>query len=856
MRFILRMVRREARASWKRLLFFFLCVGLGVGAIITIRSVIQSVRDGLVREARTLTAADVLIATNRPLEAAEQARIDGRLADARAGRQSRSIETATMVRPSAGTRPVARVAEVQGVDAAFPLYGQVTLRGGAGYTHDLLRDGGALVRPELLAHLGVGVGDRLRIGERDFTIRGVVLSEPGRRVGAFSLGPRVLVDLADLERSGLLQFGSRARHRTMVQVPDPAIDGLVRQLRADFPRQFVSVSSYRTAQDNIGEDLQRAEDYLSLVGFVMVVLGGLGVWSVTRVFVRQKMHAVAVLKCVGASTGQLLAVYVAQVLVMSLVGSVVGAVIAALALRAIPASVVASLPGTVLALQPSAVLQGMAVGVLVSFLFSFVPLLDVRAVKPLLLLRDERPAAAGPRRGGRLLSRWGGRFDAATVATTVLVGLALAGVSTWQAGSTRVGLIVTGGLLTVAVALSVVGRLLVRLVRPLRRVSWFPLRHALTSIGRPGNQTQVILVAVGLGAFFILGVRALQSNLLDELSLDLRSGGADLFLIDIQPAQAEAVRAFVAERLPGQPSRVVPVLRARVTGVHGRSLSLDSADEVRGQGSLAREYVLTYRGRLEANETIVAGRFWPDTPASTPEVSIEESLRDRFGFSLDDRIRFDILGRVVEARVTSVRRVVWSDTRAGGFMFVFRPGTLERAPGTFIATVQGPTDPAARARLQGELAMRFPNVSAIDVLEVARTVESVLGNVTLAVSVVGAVALLSGLLILAGTVAMTKFERLHDAAVFKTLGASNTTMTGMVAIEYGALGLLGGLVGAIAALLLTWVVSQQVLEIRWRPAPGLLALGVLATAVLSAAVGVISSLDVLRRKPLAILRAE
>jgi putative ABC transport system permease protein len=854
MRFILRMARREARASWRRLLFFFLCVGLGVGAIVTIRSVIQSVREGLVREARTLTAADVLVATNRPLEAGEQARIDERLAAARSGRRSRSIETATMVRPAGPSPPVARVAEVLGVDAAFPLYGEVTLEGGAPYTHGLLRDGGAIVRPELLTHLGVAVGDRLRIGERDFTIRGVVLGEPGRRLGAFSLGPRVLVDVADLERTGLLQFGSRARYRTMVEVPDAAIDGLVRQLRADFPRQFVGVSSYRTAQDNIGEDLQRAEDYLSLVGFVMVVLGGLGVWSVTRVFVRQKMHSVAVLKCVGASTGQLLAVYVAQVLVMSLAGSLLGAVLGALALRAIPVSFVSSLPGTVLALQPSAVVQGMAVGVLVSFLFSFVPLLDVRAVKPLLLLRNERPAAAG-RRGG-WLGRLRARFDAATVAATLLVGLALAGVSAWQAGSTRVGLIVSGALLAVAVALSLLGRLLVRLVRPLRRVSWFPLRHALTSIGRPGNQTQVILVAVGLGAFFILGVRALQSNLLDELSVDLRSGGADLFLIDIQPDQAEAVRAFVAGRLPGQPSRVVPVLRARVTGVQGRSLSLDSAEEVRGQGSLGREYVLTYRGRLEANETVVAGTFWPDTPTTDPEVSIEESLRDRFGFGLGDRIRFDILGRVVEARVTSVRRVEWSDTRAGGFIFVFRPGTLERAPGTYIATVQGPDDPAARARLQGDLAARFPNVSAIDVLEVARTVEDVLGNLVLAVSVVGAVALLAGLLILAGTVAMTKFERLHDAAVFKTLGAGSSTMAGMVAIEYGALGLLGGLVGASAALLLSWVVSQQVLDIRWRPAPGLLALGVLATAVLSAVVGVVSSLDVLRRKPLAILRAE
>jgi putative ABC transport system permease protein len=209
----------------------------------------------------------------------------------------------------------------------------------------------------------------------------------------------------------------------------------------------------------------------------------------------------------------------------------------------------------------------------------------------------------------------------------------------------------------------------------------------------------------------------------------------------------------------------------------------------------------------------------------------------------------------VEARVTSVREVEWSDMRAGGFMFVFRPGTLERVPQTYLGILEGPSDPTARAALQRDLVGRFANVSVIDVLEVAQTVERVLGNVTLGVTVVGAVALLSGLLIVVGSVAMTKFERLHDAAVFKTLGASSRTMAAMLCVEYGALGLLAGLVGALGSTALSWAVTRYVLDIRWWPAPGTAVVGIVATAAVVAVVGVVASLDVLRRKPLSILRA-
>lgn len=852
MTFVLRMVGREARASWRRLLFFFLCVAVGVGAIVALRSVIQSVRGALVAEARTLTAADVVVSTNRPWDPQARARIDQRLREAGAVGVAETIETATMARPADERKAVARTVELQGVEAGYPYYGRVELEGGVPYTHDLLKGQGALVRPELLAQLDLRVGDGIVLGDLVFTIRGVVLSEPGRRLGFFSFGPRVLVDFADMARTGLLQFGSRARYALLVKVPDARIDPLVQALRDDFRQQFINAHSYRGAEDRMNDDLARAENYLSLVGFIIVILGGIGVWSVTRVFVRQKLRAIAVMKCLGASTAQVLAVYLAQVVALAALGSLLGLGVAVLALAALPAGLLSGFGAVTPGLTWSASLQGVAVGVLVSLLFSLVPLLEIRHARPLLLLRDEAARQSSVTQPG---GRWWRRIDWVQVAAALLMSVALVGVASWQAASWRAGALVCAAFVAVALVLHLVGALLVRVVAPLRMTGWFPLRHAVISVSRPGNQTRTILLAVGLGAFFIIGVRSLQANLLHAFRIDLRRDGPDLFLVDIQPDQEPGVRQFLARAHPSFPAKLLPVLRARVTGVRGRTLNLDGFDEVRGQGSLAREYVVTYRDHLEANERLVAGAFW-DSPSPTPEVSIEKGISQRFGIGVGDTMRFDVLGRAVEARVASVRQVEWADARSGGFMFVFRPGVFDAAPKTFIAAARGPDSPADRARLQRDLVAAFPNVSAIDVREVARTVEGVAGNVTLAVSIVGLIALFAGVLILMGSVAMTKFQRLHESAVFKTLGASTRTLTAMLAIEYGALGSLAGTVGAVTSLGLSWGLCRYVLDVPWSPTPGVAAAGLVMTALLVGVIGVAASVDVLRRRPLAILRAE
>jgi putative ABC transport system permease protein len=393
-------------------------------------------------------------------------------------------------------------------------------------------------------------------------------------------------------------------------------------------------------------------------------------------------------------------------------------------------------------------------------------------------------------------------------------------------------------------------------VSPLAASPSFPLRHAVLHLSRPGNQTRVILLAVGLGAFFIVGVRSLQTSLLEEFSLEFATDAPDMFLMDIQRDQVDGVRALLDDPIrEAGDYQLIPVLRARITGVAGRETQLDSFEDVRALGSLAREYTITYRDRLEANERVVAGAFWSG-PSSEPEVSVEEGIHERFRIDVGDMVRFDVLGRTIEARVTSLRRVEWRDSRSGGFMFVFRPGVFEQAPQMFIAPLKGPAGAAARASMQHSLVEQFPNVSIVDFREILTMVRDVMGRVTLAISVVGGLVLFSGSLILIGAVAMTKFQRVYEAAVFKTLGANTRTIAKMLLLEYGVLGLVAGIVGSLGAVGLTWGVSRYALEIPWRVSPGEHLMGVAVTGVLVAAIGVISSLDVLRNKPLGTLRAE
>ncbi|HJQ34709.1 MAG TPA: FtsX-like permease family protein [Pyrinomonadaceae bacterium] len=842
MKFILNLARRELRSSWRRLLFFFLCIGVGVGSIVALRSMIQSLNRAVAGEARALMTADVQAETTREWPADALAKINRVAQPPLVEARTETIEAPTMLRPADPSREGALMVEVKGIERGFPLYGDFRLEDGKPFDAALVENGGAVVAPLLLERLSLRVGDRVKIGEREFEIRGVTTQEPGSS-GGFRLGPRVFVSRADLESAGLTGFGSRARRKILFRTAEGRQGELVNALRKEVGNNVVNVRSYRDSAENLSDQFTRAENYLSLTGLVVLVLGGIGVSSVTRVFVEQKRKTIAVLKCVGATGRRLTAAYLAQVVALGAAGSVLGVLLAKAALLFVRARFSESLPPNLsYDLQAGAVAQGLGLGLLVSVLFSALPLLRIRRIRPNMLLREIEQDA--PARRLDLLR--------GAVAVGVLAGLAF--ITSWQAGSLRVGVVFLAGLGLTALVLYAAAWALILLVRRARGLGTFAVRQAVNSMHRPGNQTRVIVMAVGLGAFLVLSVQSLQSSLLDEFDVARRGNLANMYLIDVQKDQVEGVRELIG-RTPGARADLIPTVRARIAAVNGREIDLEAAGARRERGQLGREYVVTYRPRLEYNETVVAGQFWDETPSPEPEVSIEEGLRGVGGIDVGGNVTFDIQGRKVTARVTSVRRVDWRNSRTG-FIVLFRPGALDNAPQTFVGAVDGPTEEPERSRFQRAIVDRFPNVSVIDVADIVRGVGRILSNITLGVSFIGGFVFLSGALILVGSIAMTKFQRVYEAAVLKTLGARRRVLLSIMLAEYGLLGLVAGLVGAAAANGLAYAVSRYVFEIDWTFAPALNALGVVATVLLVSAVGALSSLDVLTKKPLSILRAQ
>ena len=840
---------REMRASWHRLLFFFICIAIGVGSIGALRSLVQNVKASIGRESRSLLTADVQVSSNAAWSEQTQAVLERYRNSPLVQGHTETVETATMLRSARNDNTAPKMVELKAVQPQFPLYGEMTLGYRAKYSHDLLKDRGALVKQSLLTALNLQIGDQVKIGDQTFTIRGVIETEPGNTMNAFSFGPRVIVDYQDAVAAGVNQWGSRSRRRALFKTGEGDMETLLERLRSELRMQpGLNIRSFRFSQDRMSESLTQVEDYLSLIGLIILVLGGIGISSVTRVFIEQKMKTIAILKCLGGRNPRVLGAYLAQILALGLVGSLMGLALAKLATTLLPKLFASSIPFNVeFGLTWQAAMQGLGVGLLISLLFSLVPLLEIRRIKPVLVLRSLATT-------GRL------RIDRVKLAASLVVLVGLIALASWQAGSLKIGGIFLAALAGMTLVLNVAAVVLMKFVRGFRRIPSFSVRQGINSLYRPGNQTRIILMAVGLGVFFVVAVRSLQLNLRHELGVDMNNFRADMYLIDIQRDQRDGVEEILTRHIGGKPE-IIPTVRARIVRTSDGEANLDRAQANRGgnenRGMRGREYILTYRNHVEDFEQVTAGKFWDSNlpEGAEPEVSIEEVLHNELGLNVGDAMTFDVQGRRIAARVTSIRRVDWRNARTG-FLVVFRPGALDRAPTMFISAIKGPADNIARAQLQRELIDKFSNVSVIDVRDIIEVARGIVQNVSLAVSFVGGFVFLSGLLILIGSIAMTKFHRLYESAILKTLGAKKKLIVATLLVEYGALGLLAGLLGSAAAIALTWAVSEHALKIAWRFIPSVNLLGVAVAAALVMLVGVLSSWDVMIKKPLGILRAE
>jgi putative ABC transport system permease protein len=841
MSFILNLTRREIRSSWRRLLFFFLCIALGVGSVVALRSLIQNLTRAVGTDARALMTADVDISSTNDFTPTEISKIESAVTESGiVDGRNETITTSSMARPSDPANANVKLVELKGIEPPFPLVGLFELDDGTPFDFSLLADSGAVVAKILLEDLNVKIGDKIRIGEGEFQIRGIFDQEPGGTSG-FRLGSRVFVEKKAFDEAGITRNASRVRRRILYRTTDNPTE-LVRQLRESLKGTTVTVQSYRETQENLGEQFARTENYLSLTGLLILVLGGVGVWNVARAFVEQKRKSVAVLKCLGASGGRIITVYLLQILTLGFVGSLFGVGLAQLALLFVRWRFVDALPEKMTyAVNPSTVIQGVTLGVLISLLFSALPLLQVRNIKPKLLLRDENNSSIR-------------RLDFTKWLFGALSLLGLLGLAVWQAGSLKVGAFFLGGLGATSAVLYVTALVLTRLLRRLRGVGPFALSQAVNSLYRPGNQTRIILLAVGLGAFVVLAVQSLQTNLVREFDFTRNQRLPSLFFVDIQKSQVENLAQLIESHI-GEKAETIPTIRARISHVNGEPFDFAQRETRQQQGQIGREFAVTYRAEMDDNESLLSGAWWSSEPSDVPEVSVESDMATTLKVSPGDSMTFDISGRKLTARVANIRKLDLRNTRTA-FVFVFRPGALEKAPQTFAATVLKRASATDRQRLQRDVLEAHPNVQIFDVADIVAAVQKLVSNFVLAISFVGSFVILSGILILIGSIALTKSQRIYENAILKTLGAKRPTLTAILFAEYGLLGLLSGVIGAGFATVLSFAVSRYILEINWEFDPVLTIGGVLVTAAIVMLVGAAASFDVLFRKPLSTLRSQ
>lgn len=878
MSFILRMAWRDSRASRRRLLLFSSSVVLGIAALVAIGALGVNLEHAIDGQAKALLGADLIVTSRSALPDAARQRVAELSVE-----QAREVSFSSMAAFPARDG-LTRLVNVRALEGAFPFYGDLaTLPADAPAR---LRAGGAvaIVEETLLRQFGTEVGGKVRLGRTEFTVVGSLQKLPGES-SAFTatVAPRVLIPLAALSATGLAEANVLIRHRTMLRL-DAAhrAEVVERELRREFRAERLGFDTVAERRRNLGRALENIEGFLSLVGFVALLLGAIGVASAIHVYIRQKISTVAVLRCLGATARQSFAVYLVQGVALGLVGALAGAALGVGVQFLLPRLLHDLLPFEVeFVFAWAPVVRGLASGLVICVLFTLLPLLAVRRVPPLAALRsayaDGISAARDPWR----------------VAILLLIVAAVFGFSIWQTPRVRDGV---GFAVAMFVGFGVLAGLAKAVAWAARR--WLPsglpyvVRQGVANLHRPNNRTVLLLVSLGLGTFLMLTLVLTRTTLLREIELTSGSGRPNLLLFDIQEDQLEAVAKATASE--GAPVIVqAPIVTMRIATLKGRKVEewlrqsrvtpLEAAvrgpepteaenertlkDGGRRGGrpgagnglpawTLRREYRASYRDRLEGSERLVQGKFTGKVEAgeAVVPISIEEGLFKEMGLQLGDEIEWDVQGVPIRTRVTSVRAVEWRRLEPN-FFVLFPEGVLEGAPRFHVAAVRA-NDPEHSARIQRAVVAASPNVSAIDLALVLQTVDSIFTKVAFVIQFMAMFTVVTGVIVLAGAVLTGRFQRVRESVLLRTLGATRRQLRSIELVEYAVLGALAALVGgglatAANALLATFVFRLSA-SVPWLP----LIVGVMAAAVVTVLTGLLTSRGVADHPPLEVLRQE
>jgi putative ABC transport system permease protein len=839
-----RLARREMRSGLGGFRLFIACLALGVGAIAAILSLSRAVEEGVRADSREILGGDVSISVLY-----REATPDQLAFLKQQGTLTRWIDSRAMAHPTKeGGR--ATLIQLKAVEPVYPLYGQIDLQGGGSLGDALAKKEGvwgAVVEEVALKRMNIALGDVVKVGEVSVQVRALIAREPDSGLNAFaSLGPRLMMSFAAVEESALIQPGSLLTWQYRLRLPPGGSDvAAVEAIRARFPRDGWRVQGLADAGGGIRFWLDRLTQFLGLIGLSSLLVGGVGVGNSVSSFLSTRQRTIATMKCLGAPERLVFTTYFLQLSVLALLGIAIGLVVG-VALPFMAQGLIADLlpVRARIDLYARPILVAAGFGVLVSLLFALIPLMRAQVVPAATLMRG----AVVPQRAKwwRLLGL--GWRNAAVLAT---VALALALFTVFTAVEKRIGAYFVLGSVAAFLAFPAVAQLLMLAAARAGKPRLAALRLALANLHRPGAPTPIVMLSLGLGLTVLVGTALIQGNLRDQITSRMAKDAPAFFFVDIQSNQIDAFEKAVAVPGAGTLDKV-PSLRGRLVKIGGKSV-----DELivpsNARWAIDGDRGVTYSADPPEGSQITAGQWWAPDYRGPQLVSFDAALAETFQIGVGDTITVNVLGRDIDATIGSLRRIVWQ-TLALNFVFVFSPGTLDKAPHTYLATIKA--TPASEDKIFDVVTDRFPNVTVVRIRDALQTASQVLGNIELATRVIGLLSILAGVLVLAGAMLATQRRRVHEAVVMKVLGATRARIAGIFAWEFAALGLATALAAIVVGSVAAYLVVTRLMELEWTFLPGIAITVALGAMALTLAFGLAGTLSALRQRPFALLRNE
>lgn len=834
-----RLAARELRGARRGFGVFLACLVLGVMAIAGIGSFARALTEGLAGQGQAILGGDAAFALVQREATPEELAVLGS-----AGQVARIASLRAMARAPSGD---ATLVELKAVDGAYPLFGTLETHPAAPLAELLAVRGsvaGAVADETLMARLDLKPGDRLKVGEADLEIRGVIADEPDRLSSGVGFGPRLLTSMAGLEATHLIQPGSLVRWTYRVKLNDPspsALAAFAERVKQEVPHAGFEVRTRDAAAPQLERNVRRIAQYLTLVGLTALLVGGVGVANAVASHLATKRASIATLKALGASRGVIFATYFAQVSALAAIGIGGGLILGA----ALPFAASAAISGFIpfpLApkLDPLALVLAALYGALVTLAFTLWPLARAQEAPVSVLFRDV--LGAGRRRPPRLYMV----LCAATV-------LALAALAVATAEDKRAALIFIGAAAGVFALLRLVASAIMATAKRLPRPRGTMARLALANIHRPGALTPTVVLSLGLGLSLLTTIALIDRSLTSEITGTLAEKAPSFFFVDVPNSEEEAVKSFLAAQAPGSNYRSVPMLRGRITALKDVPVeqAKPSADAA---WVLQSDRGISFSNEVPEGSKLVEGGWWPESETA-PLVSFERKLAQGLGLAIGDTVTVNVLGRDITARIANLRDVNWQ--RLGiNFVMVFSPATFAGAPYTVLATLTYPdgATTAQETALLKAMAATFPGVTTVRVKEALDEANKMVGDIAFGIRIASLVTLLTSVLVLAGALAAGHQHRVYDAVILKTLGATRPRLMGAYALEYAALGLVTAAFSIAAGSAAAYGVATQVMNIGFTFSPVAAGVVIVVALAFTLGFGLIGTWRALSEPPVRVLR--